>query len=84
MRTTVTLDPDVEALVKRAMQERRIGFKDAVNDGLRRGLGAPRSDVDLAFPAFDMGTPFVDLAQANRVAEALEDEALMHKLAEGR
>lgn len=70
--------------MKRAMKERGIGFKEAVNEGIRHGLGAPRTDVDLVFPAFDMGTPFVDLTQADRVADALEDEALMQKLAEGR
>lgn len=84
MRTTVTLDPDVAALVKRAMAERAIGFKEAVNDGLRAGLGGARTRVDFVFPSFDMGTPSVDLTQANRVAESLEDEAMAHRLSEGR
>lgn len=84
MRTTVTLDPDVSALVKRAMAERAIGFKEAVNEGLRAGLGGGRARVDFVFPAFDMGVPFLDLARANRVAEALEDEGMTHRLTEGR
>ncbi len=84
MRTTVTLDPDVAALVRRTMQQRSIGFKEAVNDGLRAGLGGGPERADLSFPTFDMGTPMVDLTQANRVAEVLEDEALAHRLAEGR
>lgn len=84
MRTTVTLDPDVAAMVQRAMKERAIGFKEAVNEGLRAGLGGRRARVDLVFPAFDLGVPFVELVQANQVAEALEDEALVHRLSEGR
>ena len=84
MRTTVTLDPDVAALVKRVMAERAIGFKEAVNAGLRAGLGGGRSRVDFMFPAFDMGVPAIDLSQANRLADALEDEALAHRLSEGR
>ena len=83
MRTTVTLDPDVAAMVKRVMAERAIGFKEAVNDGLRAGLGG-RGRVDVVFPSFDMGTPFLDLTQANRVADLLADEASLHRMSEGR
>lgn len=84
MRTTVTLDPDVAAMVKRVMAERAIGFKEVVNEGLRVGLGGGRGRTDFVFPSFDMGMPFVDLTQANRVAEALEDEAIVHRMSEGR
>lgn len=35
MRTTVTLDPDTEALVRRRMTERGATFKQAVNDAIR-------------------------------------------------
>lgn len=84
MRTTVTLDPDVAALVKRAMKERTIGFKEAINEGLRAGLGGRPVSVDLVFPVFDMGAELVDLTRANRVSEMLEDETMAHRLAEGR
>ena len=84
MRTTVTLEPDVETLVRRAMKERGTGFKETVNDGLRRGLGGASAPVDLSFPSFDMGVPFRDVIRANRLAAELEDEALLGKLAEGR
>ncbi|HEX6420588.1 MAG TPA: hypothetical protein VFZ77_18955 [Acidimicrobiales bacterium] len=39
MRTTITLEPDAEALVKRAMRERGLSFEQAVNLAIRRGLG---------------------------------------------
>ena len=38
MRTTVTLDPDVEQLLRHATHGAQQNFKEALNDGLRRGL----------------------------------------------
>jgi hypothetical protein len=38
MRTTITLDDDVVALLKRLGQGQRIKFKDLVNLALREGL----------------------------------------------
>jgi hypothetical protein len=38
MRTTVTLDPDVEQLLRNATQTNGQNFKDALNNGLRRSL----------------------------------------------
>lgn len=44
MRTTVTLEPDVQALIRAAMKERGISFKEALNSAVRAGLlkGKPR------------------------------------------
>lgn len=41
MRTTVTLDPDTEAMLRRAIAERGVSFKQVLNDAIREGL-APR------------------------------------------
>lgn len=79
MRTTITLEPDVEELVNQAMQERGLSFKAAINLGLRAGLGQERPRVDYAFPTYELGAR-VDLAQANHIADELEDAALLHKL----
>jgi hypothetical protein len=38
MRTTVTIEQDVEHQLKRFMRERGLGFKAAINQALRRGL----------------------------------------------
>ena len=38
MRTTVTLDPDVEQLLRESMQRGHKTFKQALNETLRRGL----------------------------------------------
>ena len=55
MRTTVTLDPDVERLIKDAMRERGISFKEALNEAARDGLrgrdhGRPRKFIQKTFP----------------------------------
>lgn len=46
MRTTLTLDPDVAALLKKAMASGDQSFKDVVNAAIRRGLiGATAADT---------------------------------------
>lgn len=42
MRTTVTIDAEVERLLRKAMHERGQTFKSVLNDALRKGL----ADVD--------------------------------------
>ena len=46
MRTTLSLDEDVAALLTRARAERKAGLKQVVNEALRQGLtqmmGSPR------------------------------------------
>ena len=41
MRTTLTLEPDVAALLKRAMKARKASLKQVVNEVLRAGLTTP-------------------------------------------
>jgi Arc/MetJ family transcription regulator len=38
MRTTITIDADVEALLKKVMRERELSFKETVNSCLRAAL----------------------------------------------
>ena len=83
MRTTLTLDPDVEALVKKLMRERGLTFKEAVNSSLRRAL-ASRGRADVSFPTYDMGEPLLDITHALRVASELEDEEILRELSVGR
>jgi hypothetical protein len=42
MRTTLTLDPDVEAKLKTKMRKTGKSFKETVNETLRKGLLADR------------------------------------------
>lgn len=80
MRTTVTLDPDVEALVKQLMRERGLSFKEALNCAVRAGLGKPRGEK-FETPTHRLGEPTVPLEQALRLAGELEDEELVRRLA---
>lgn len=76
MRTTVTLEPDVEILLKRAMRDRGITFKDAVNEAVRAGLAKPAHDVPpFKQRAFHLGKPVVDLTKALALADELDDIA---------
>jgi hypothetical protein len=84
MRTTMTLDPDVEELIRREMHQRRASFKQVVNDGLRRALRDPGTPRRVETPTFDLGLPRTDLDRALALAGALEDEERLQRLAAGR
>lgn len=80
MRTTVTLDPDVEALIRDRMSRKGVSFKRALNDAIRAGAGELAA---YETPVFDLGVPTVDLTKALRIAAELEDEALTAKVRRG-
>lgn len=83
MRTTVTLDPDVEALIKRAMRERGLTFKQALNQAVRAGVASQPSPRRSAMPTHDLGEPLVDVTKALRLAGELEDQERAARLARG-
>jgi Arc/MetJ family transcription regulator len=83
VRTTVTLDPDTRLLVERAMRERGLSFKDAVNEAIRAGLGQRLAPGKYTTPRA-IGPARVDLAKTLKLAADLEDDALTRRLAEGR
>ena len=86
MRTTVTIDPDVEVLLKRAVRESGAPFKQILNNAVRDGLRGARAAPAKPFKqrTFKLGAPLVDLRKANALAADLEDEALVAKLRAGR
>jgi hypothetical protein len=79
MRTTVTLDPDVEQLLRDAMQRRRQSFKEALNQAIRSGLSNAGVGVDetpFALRARRMGLRAgIDSARLNQVSDELEAES---------
>ena len=79
MRTTITLDPDVEALVSKAMRERKLSFKSAVNEALRRGLANETDPEPYEVPTFNLGAR-VNLDKAAQIAGQLEDEEILRKM----
>lgn len=82
VRTTVTLDPDVETLVKTVMKERGVSFKEALNQAVRAGLGTRESSAPFRTPASPMGfNPAVPWDKALRLAGDAEDDELVPKLA---
>jgi hypothetical protein len=80
MRTTVTLEPDADAIVRRLMRERGLTFKQAVNEAIRAAAPGPvRSPFRT--PVHDLGAPAIPVDKALRLAAELEDEELIRKLA---
>ncbi|MGH8718947.1 MAG: hypothetical protein ACREV0_08420 [Burkholderiales bacterium] len=82
MRTTVTLDADVEALLRKAMRERGEPFKRVLNAAIRDGLSGARRKAAKPFkqPTFNMGEPLVDLTKALSLAGELEDAETIAKI----
>ncbi len=82
MRTTVTLDPDIEKLIRDTMRQRGISFKQALNDAIRAGL-APKRNGSRRFTqkTYSLGAEqYFRWDKALAVADAIEDEELSRKL----
>ncbi|HLA16334.1 MAG TPA: hypothetical protein VJZ72_05485 [Candidatus Limnocylindrales bacterium] len=85
MRTTITLEPDVDALVRKAMRERGLTFRQAVNEAIRRGLRRQPSAERYRTPSFPMGLRTdIDWDKASHLAAELEDVEILRKLKAGR
>lgn len=76
MRTTVTLDDDVTALLKRRQKEKGQGFKEALNGVLREALAAPR-------PARPARVRIRTLALGRLLVPNLDDVSEILEIAEG-
>ncbi len=79
MRTTLTLDKDVEKLLREAMHRGKCSFKDIVNNSIRAGLAPKRQgskNAKFKVKARPLGLmPGIDPAALNRMADELEAEA---------
>ena len=79
MRTTLTLEPDVAAQLKRAMRTRNDSLKDTVNAALRAGLALlstpPSPPQAFTAPTFDLGPSLVgSLDNIEEVLSRVEGE----------
>lgn len=84
MRTTVTLDPDTEHLVRRAMKERGVSFKTALNDAIRRGAAATGTGTGpFTTRTASLGVPTVGIDRALQLAADLEDDELLRRMRAG-
>lgn len=75
MRTTVTIDADVAALLREEMEKSRLPFKQVLNQAIRRGLRTGTDGqtcvVQVRPHDFDF-KPGIDLDRLNQVADELE------------
>jgi hypothetical protein len=81
MRTTVTLDPDTEQLIRRRMRERGMSFKEALNDAIRSS--ARETPAPFRTATASMGRSSVNLDRALEIVGALEDDDLVRKMRAG-
>ncbi len=81
MRTTVSLDADVERLLKDAMHQSRQSFKETLNRAIRTALGGEAATAER--PPFEVtARPLglragIDATSFNKLADELEAEAFL-------
>jgi hypothetical protein len=82
MRTTVTLDSDIEAKLRMVMRERGVSFKVALNDSLRAGLtSGSQPSSPFRVRSAPLGVrPGVNLDKALTLAGEMEDVEILRKL----
>ncbi len=83
MRTTLTLDDDLAALLKAQAASQGISFKQAVNAALRAAFGqeamAPAGPAPKTIPHDFQFRPGVDLNKLNQLVDELEAEEMAHR-----
>lgn len=81
MRTTVTLEKDVERLLREAMHRTRQSFKETLNAAIREGLAnarKPKRQPKYVVKPFALQLRAgIDPARMNQLADDLEAEAVM-------
>ena len=84
MRTTLSLDDDLAALLKQRAAELGVTFKEMVNRALRTGLGRemePQNvDVPKTVPHSFGFRPGIDLDKLNQLVDELEADAVAESL----
>jgi hypothetical protein len=84
VRTTVTLDPDTELIIRRRMRERGLSFKEALNEAIRSSTGdQPGRAKAFRTKTASLGISAVSLDRALQLAGLLEDDELVGKLRAG-
>ena len=82
VRTTLRLDDDLLIELKDRASREGLTLSELVNLALRRSLtSAKRTRRVFRQKTRDLGRPSFDVTKANAVAAALEDEAILRKLA---
>jgi hypothetical protein len=77
MKATLTLDPDVAQLVRDTVEREHISVRDAINEGLRKGLKASRA-LGIV-PHSGVLRPGIDPRGFNQLADEFENESVLSK-----
>jgi len=82
MRTTVTIDPDTEHLLREEAARTGNSFKVVLNQSIRRALNQPASERIRVEPVFAAPFPAeFEGKSMNRLADELDDEETIRELA---
>lgn len=82
MRTTATLEPEVERLLHQVMKERGISFKKALNEAVKAGLSPKAHHAAKRFvqKTYALGlNPNLNWDKAQAIADAIEDQEILRK-----
>jgi len=81
MRTTLTIDDDLEGVLKERAREQGVSFREVVNRAIRAGLGkterGKQSRAPKTMPHSFGFKPGIDLDKLNQLADELEVEAFV-------
>ncbi len=83
MRTTVTIDPDTEHLLKEEMRRTGLSFKQVLNQSIRRSLLVPQVEGEYrtVTPVFPAAFPAeFDNISFNRLADEIDDANTLREL----
>ena len=81
MRTTVTIDPDTEALLKEETARTGMSFKEVLNQSIRRSLGRSDSREVVLEPLFNAPFPHqFRETNMNHLADELDDEDTIREI----
>ncbi|MFX0537585.1 antitoxin [Ornithinimicrobium sp. Y1847] len=80
MRTTVTLDPDTEQIIRQRMSDRQVSFKRALNDAIREGALAAAGHQVFRTTTANLGRQLLDTDRALTLAAELEDEETLRRM----
>jgi hypothetical protein len=78
MRTTITLDDDVMALIESERARTGESFRVTVNRLLRRSARSASGRVPTALPVLP-GRPILDVSDVSRLLATLDDERRAHR-----
>lgn len=81
MRTTIDLDPDVNAHLRALARQRGVPLRVVINDALRASAHPSSAEAPYVLPTRRLGIrPGVDLDKALALAGQLEDDEIARKL----